>query len=328
MPNSNIKTTLTRFLLALSFILAYKPVSAQLSVGGTEVFSIATGEIFFVDGLAFTPGSTFDLSGTSITAQSSLTNTSMNTAIAKSFLFTPAAPSFSGVLQFYYSDDILNGIAENELELNYFNSNWQAVATSSRNTTLNFLVTGTVSILPAEITLASSLYPLPVQWLAIRASLKNQSAEVVWETASEDQVDYYEVQHSTDGGNWLSLGHVNPKGNLQNNYFMLHTQPKAGSNLYRIREVSQSGSSSYSKIVTIWVPSASQQMMLYPNPAHRQTVTLFLNSPATVSIYQANGTLISRRKYTAGMHSLDASGLQAGIYLIGNGIQLIRWVVQ
>lgn len=328
MTNSNIKTTLTRFLFALFFIITYKPVSAQLSVGGTEVFRIATGEIFFVDGLAFTPGSSFDLGGTSITVQSSVTNTTMNTAIAKSFLFTPAAPSFSGVLQFYYSDDILNGIAEDELQLNYFNSNWQAVATSSRNTTLNYLITGTVSILPAEITLASSLHSLPVKWLAIRATLKNQLAEVVWETAAEDRVDYYEVQHSTDGRNWISLGHVNPKGNLQNNYFMLHTKPGAGINLYRIREVSQTGSSSYSQTVTLWVPSASQNMLLYPNPAHRQTVNLILNSPATISIYQANGTLISRRKYTAGMHALDASGLPAGIYLISNGSQQIRWVLQ
>lgn len=327
MSKSNIKSRLAWFLSAFCFIIT-KPVFAQLTVGGTEIVSIATGETFFVDGLAFTPGSTFDLSGISISSQSTLSNTSLNTSISKSFLFTPSAPSFTGVLQFYYSDDILNGINENELALNYFNTNWQAVATSSRNTTLNFLTTGTVSMLPLEITLASSLHSLPVAWLDITATLKNQFTELVWKTATEDRVDYYEVQHSTDGRQWQSLSNVNPKGNPLNDYLFLHAQPPAGINQYRIREVSQTGSYSFSKIVTVLVTTASQNMLLYPNPAHKQTVNLFLTSPATISIYQANGTLISRKKYTAGLQQLDASGLQAGLYLISNGIQQIRWVVQ
>lgn len=328
MKISKMKHSLTHSLLAFALFYLNTTASGQFSVGGSEVVSIATGETIFVDGLAFTPGSTFDLSGTSITAQSSLTNTSLNTAIAKSFLFTPAAPSFSGVLQFFYSDDILNGIDENELELNYFNSNWQAVATNSRNTALNFLVTGNVSMLPAEITLASSLHSLTVQWLAFTASLKNQNTELIWETATEDRVDYYDVQHSTDGRNWVSVGQVNPKGNLHNNYFLLHAQPPAGSNLYRIKEVSQPGSITYSKTVTIWVPSAPQEMLLYPNPARKETATLVLHRPATISIFQANGTLVLRKKFTAGSHPLPAQGMKAGIYLISNGTQQIRWVVQ
>jgi hypothetical protein len=82
MANSNTKTTLTLYSLAFSFIIVYSPVSGQLTIGGTEVVSISSGETLFVDGLAFTPGSTFELGGTSITSQSTLTNTSLNTAIS------------------------------------------------------------------------------------------------------------------------------------------------------------------------------------------------------------------------------------------------------
>mgnify|MGYP002140186179 FL=1 len=238
MTRSNMKNSLTHALFAFLLLFLHTSVSGQFSVGSSEVVSVATGETLFVDGLAFTPGSTFDLSGTSIATQSSLTNTSLNTAIAKSYLFTPAAPSFTGVIQFFYTDDILNGIDENELQLNYFNANWQSVTTNSRNTALNFLITGSVSILPAEITLASSLHSLPVQWMAFAASLKNQNTALTWKTASEDRVDYYDVQHSIDGRIWTTLGQVSPKGNLQNDYVMVHAQPPAGSNFYRVREVS------------------------------------------------------------------------------------------
>ena len=100
MTRSNMKNSLTHALFAFFLLFLHTSVSGQFSVGSSEVVSVATGETLFVDGLAFTPGSTFDLSGTSIATQSSLTNTSLNTAIAKSYLFTPAAPSFTGVIQF------------------------------------------------------------------------------------------------------------------------------------------------------------------------------------------------------------------------------------
>jgi hypothetical protein len=311
------------------FILWSISSSAQLSVAATDTFVVASGETLFVDGLGLTTSSILNLNGISIEKTSTLTNPSLNTAIARAYHFTPAAPSFNGVINFSYADLELNGINEALLQLNYFTTIWNTASTNSLNTALNILTTDAVSIYPVEISLASSLQPLPIKWLDVSAKWQNNTVAVAWQTGNEIQVEKYTIMHSLNGINWEPLGSIPAKGNGANQYQYLHLNPLKTQHFYRIIENELSGNTSYSKVVSVNYSGYTQTMNLYPNPSSgNDKVVLELSDPSWIQIWQSNGILITSKYYEAGTNIINAQGIKPGYYIISNGKQNLRWVIQ
>jgi hypothetical protein len=320
---------LTRILYCTVFILWSITSSAQLSVAATDTFVVASGETLFVDGLGLTTSSILNLNGISIEKKSTLTNPSLHTAITRAYRFTPAAPSFNGVINFSYTDLELNGINEAQLQLNYFTTIWNTASTNSLNTALNILTTNTVSIQPVEISLASSLQPLPIQWLDVSARWQNNTVAVAWQTANEIQVEKYTIMHSLNGINWEPLGSIAAKGNGANQYQYIHINPANAQHFYRIIENELSGNTNYSKVVSVNRSGNMQPMNLYPNPSSgNDKVVLELSNPSWIQIWQSNGVLIASKYYEAGTHFINTKGITPGYYIITNGQQNLRWVIQ
>jgi hypothetical protein len=84
---------------------------------------------------------------------------------------------------------------------------------------------------------------------------------VNWEAIVDQEHDYFEVQHSTDGNTFTSLG----MGPQLAPYQFVHLNPARGNNYYRIKQVDKSGQFAYSKIVNVIVSKAIT-VSLYPMP--------------------------------------------------------------
>lgn len=320
---------LNRILYFSIFILCSFNSSAQLSVAAEDTFVVASGETLSVDGLGLTTSSILNLNGISIEKTSSLTNASPHTAITRAYHFTPTAPSFNGVINFSYADVELNGISEGQLQLNYFTTIWKTATTNSLNTALNILTTNSVSIQPVEISLASSLQPLPIKWLDVSARWQNNTVAVSWQTTNEIQVEKYTIMHSLDGINWESLGSIPAKGNAANQYQYLHLNPVLAQHFYRIIENELSGNTNYSKVVSVNHSGYTQSISLYPNPSSaNDKVVLVLSNASWIQIWQSNGVLIASKYYEAGTHFINSKGFTPGYYIISNGQQNLRWVIQ
>ncbi|TAL60780.1 MAG: hypothetical protein EPN85_06465 [Bacteroidetes bacterium] len=54
---------------------------------------------------------------------------------------------------------------------------------------------------------------LPVELLSFSANCKNNSVKLYWQTASEQNNDYFEVERSTDGKIFESIGNAKGAGN-------------------------------------------------------------------------------------------------------------------
>ncbi|GIV30667.1 MAG: hypothetical protein KatS3mg029_0018 [Saprospiraceae bacterium] len=87
--------------------------------------------------------------------------------------------------------------------------------------------------------------PLPVELVDFQARFDRGSVWLSWRTASEQDNDRFEVEHSVDARHWATLGAVPGAGySLQERtYGFRHDQPAAGINYYRLRQVDFDGSS-------------------------------------------------------------------------------------
>lgn len=301
---------------------------AQITASSNDTFIIPAGDTLYVNGLGFYPDSLFNLTGISILESTTLLNSSSNNHINKVFSFAPTAPSFSGVLGFRYNESDLNGIPEADLQLNFFNTTWTRATSDSFNTLSNYLISSPLNTLPKELTLASRLSALPLEWLSIQATPKEKNIKVLWTTAQEDQVQAYTIFHSPDTKHWTALGALKAQGHLYNQYEFVHVQPSSGDHFYRIQETGLDGNKSISKIAFINTDPKLASLKIFPNPSAKGSITLTLATASTIRIYQSNGVLVYVQNLKAGAHVLSTLALRSGTYMVTDGMHPLIWVIQ
>lgn len=114
-----------------------------------------------------------------------------------------------------------------------------------------------------------NINPLPVKLSGFSASYLKNEVEVRWQTVSENNNDYFEVQRSADGKNFISISAV--KGTNQAaiaNYVYVDLSPFSGINYYRIAQYDYNKAVSYSQIVRLdaSVNPANAKLAVGPNP--------------------------------------------------------------
>jgi hypothetical protein len=87
-----------------------------------------------------------------------------------------------------------------------------------------------------NISVVAPVTTLPITLTSFTAKAVNQSVLLNWNTASEENNDYYEVQHSADGKSFTTIGKVNGAGtsNASKDYTFTDENPFAGTNYYKL----------------------------------------------------------------------------------------------
>jgi hypothetical protein len=164
---------------------------------------------------------------------------------------------------------------------------------------------------------------LPVELVDFEAELlENQKVELLWQTASEENAAYFEVERSDDLQNWSVIGEKMAAGTSTQNLFydLIDNYPLLGTSYYRLKMVDEDGTFSYSEVETI-ERSSIASIRLYPNPTNGQ---LTIEGP-TVELEQIGLTnllgqdlnpLIKITGRSATKIVLDLSHLPNGTYLL------------
>ncbi len=121
---------------------------------------------------------------------------------------------------------------------------------------------------------------LPVTLKAFSGSLQNNKALLSWQTVTELNNQYYEVEHSSDGINFTPVGRVNGNGNstASHNYTFTQSNLTTGKHYYRLAQHDLDGSVRYSQIIVLSFKSYLK-LQLSPNP----TVS-FINITAATTV--------------------------------------------
>lgn len=130
------------------------------------------------------------------------------------------------------------------------------------------------------VTLASDQNILPVTFKSLSAYEKADGINVEWITASELNVQHYEVERSDNGVAFTSIAKVNAKANNGSGavYDYLDTKAVNGKVFYRIKSTDKDGKQSYSNVVSISKNTKEIYVQLYPNPVRDRNISFSFNS--------------------------------------------------
>jgi hypothetical protein len=173
---------------------------------------------------------------------------------------------------------------------------------------------------------------LPVQLVDFKAVPVKSSVVLDWETANERNLDFFEVQRSIDGKDFVKAGTLDAKG--AGSYSLKdHDVPYNTSVFYRLKMVDIDGQYDYSKVETVTLVSAVMDVQIVPNPV-RDICYLQFNASDNhrIQVYLTNvlGEIVETRALNTqkGSNNLDmvVSHLPKGIYMLTIEAGEQRWV--
>ena len=196
--------------------------------------------------------------------------------------------------------------------------------------------TGTLTITPSSgspITVSltgmgASTPTLPVELVEITAQTEHDVAVLHWQTASEVNMDVFEVQ-SLVAGQWETIRTVKATGDALSGQTYTEVFPNlpVGTYTFRLKKVELDGAYAFSKPVTftVEVPGAYILNPAYPNPFNPQTTITFAvaqKQTVTLTLYNTLGQRVQTlyRGTVEGNNlqtvRVDGSTLQTGAYFV------------
>jgi ketosteroid isomerase-like protein len=166
---------------------------------------------------------------------------------------------------------------------------------------------------------------LPVVLTSFTAKVVSDKVQLNWKTASETRNAYFEIEHSSDGISFNSIGRINGRGttNAEQSYEFLHTTPLQGKNFYRLKQVDVDGNYKYSPVVQVVITGKGWQVQVKENPARsllRYTIVSSENNTVVLRMVDGSGKEVVRRTESIckGENNLQlpVSGLAGGIYYL------------
>jgi hypothetical protein len=170
---------------------------------------------------------------------------------------------------------------------------------------------------------------LPVKFIKLNVTERNNGAEVSWTTAPLTEPITFEVERSTDGVSFSRIGRV--ASSLTNNTsysYYDNNLPVASNVYYRLRECNRSYNCTYSDVKQIKITN-QKPLKVYPQLTSN-AIRVTYNAPNAADVllivYTNNGSDVYRekRKLTQGINdfSITIEDLPRGFYvlkLIDNG---------
>ncbi len=157
---------------------------------------------------------------------------------------------------------------------------------------------------------------LPVELTYFQGKVQNKTNALSWQTQTEENNDYFEVQHSTNGREFSTLDKVAGNGTTSDvqNYNYTHKNVTSSDNYYRLKQVDFDGEFEYSDIIYLQNDTRDTPVAIYPNPA-RELIT-YEGTAATLTFFDIQGRRVMQQTAINTGTAIDISTLRSGVYTI------------
>lgn len=167
---------------------------------------------------------------------------------------------------------------------------------------------------------------LPLKWLNVNGTLNLLKQALLSWKAEEQNVIRYEIEKSTDGISFVSIGSVPGQGDGTHTYSFTESTPLQGNAFYRIKQTDADGKMSYSSTIVLKINTLSS-LTVYPNPV-KNAVNISSTKKQTTVLFDASGKIIQILSLTPGIRSLNTEYWNKGLYLLksenGETIKIIK----
>ncbi len=163
---------------------------------------------------------------------------------------------------------------------------------------------------------------LPVTYESFTAEQTTLGNLLKWKISSEQNISHYEVERSTDGINFHSIGIVAAAGNntTTNSYQFLDNSISNIKTYYQIKSVDRNSRFSYSVIRFIKGRSIENAISVYPNPASDMLKVMlprnWENNKTTILVINSTGQVLINKTVNTSEYDLNVRVLPKGIYII------------
>jgi hypothetical protein len=140
-------------------------------------------------------------------------------------------------------------------------------------------------------------FSLPLKMGDFTANKKLNGIQLNWETITEQNTSHFEIERSTDGINFISIGSVNATGNsaIKQYYSFIDVQPSSGTNLYRLKLIDMDAAFTYSRVIAV-KNEILISIQVFPNPVSdvlqvqlpsdkKEKVNIIITDAAGKSVY-------------------------------------------
>lgn len=252
------------------------------------------------------------------------------TRVSQSEIWELSCPdNKSSYITLYWSDAVASGITEGEetslVVAHHTGGKWKSEAAKFDGVNSITTTSPVTSYSPFTFGTTSStidINPLPVTFVTFTGRQVDNSIVLEWATMSESNNDYFEIERSIDGVNFVTVGYVDGAGNSNSllNYQFADNAPEQGQLYYRLSQVDFDGTREYAdKIVTVlYAGDDFDQLTIVPNPTHglfRINVGRGM-ADGIVRLISQSGTVVRVFEINGCEQSLDISDLQDGVYIL------------
>ena len=176
---------------------------------------------------------------------------------------------------------------------------------------------------------------LPIELLNFEANNTNSTVVINWSTATEENNDYFTIEHSEDGEYWETVEIISGAGNSNTiiNYSIIDRSPYAKHTYYRLMQTDYDGKYTFSKIVAINnSKSSTDNISIYPNPASDIINIDGIENTNELTIYNSVGQVVNSdiniTKISEDSLKINISELPTGFYFVKTPTQTIKLIKQ
>jgi len=205
-------------------------------------------------------------------------------------------PAFTGIREIWTRE-----IFDLQNYLNTANLRFRFRFTSDANSTgFNFQVDQGFNIDNFKIvkTNAPLFNLLPVDFISFNGRmLPDETIKLDWDVSREINHDFFDVEKSTDGSSFSSIGKV--RGIPP--YYFIDNNPSEGNNFYRLRQVDKDSKFEYSNTINVVYRKKEVGLSIYPNPVKdvlNIEITKSNYSKLTVLVTDITGRTVLNKEYS------------------------------
>ncbi len=184
-----------------------------------------------------------------------------------------------------------------------------------RYISLSNLVSNSAAVL-AEWNSINSVI-LPVNLTAFNAQKNGNSGLLQWQTATEINAAYYNVERSYDGINFTAISKVNAKGQAANTYSFNDAAGLSSTNTYyRLKIVDNNGNYKYSSVVRL-ANGQGIKVSVFPNPASDVVTVSGLKANDNIKLLSIDGKLLLQQNASGAQSMiLNIAKYKPGTYIL------------
>jgi hypothetical protein len=176
---------------------------------------------------------------------------------------------------------------------------------------------------------------LPIELLSFDVKATDMAVEVIWQTASETNNDFFTIQRSADGFAWENIAYVDGAGDsfVSLSYEYIDENPLNGVAYYRLMQTDFNGDFEiFDAMAVEFVSNSTFEMSVYPNPVVDFVTVNTVPDGQNLLLMNQSGQILFNQVVFEMNTNVNMENLPAGNYFISlvdaNGNKTTQMIIK